>query len=89
MSPPSTRERESVAAFSQADLSGSGGSPWCGGYGSHVFICINVGLGLFIIALLILPLLDMFYLWGRIELHDGFYNTVGAMGLCGLANVLV
>ena len=54
---------------------------------SHVFVRINAGLGLFVVALLIVPLLDVFYLRGQIELHDEFYVTVGAMGLYGLASV--
>ena len=54
---------------------------------SHNFVRIKTGLGLFAIALLIVPLSDVFYLQGRIELYDGFYVTVGAMGLYGLARV--
>ena len=57
---------------------------------SHVFVRINASLGLFVVALLIIPLLDVFYLRGQIWwLYNKFYVTVGAMGLCGLAYVLV
>ena len=56
---------------------------------SHVFVRINASLGLFVVALLIVPLLDVFYLRGRIWLYNEFYIMVGAMGLCGLAYVLV
>ena len=56
---------------------------------SHVFVRIDTGLGLFIVALLIVPLLDVFYLRGRIKLYNGIYVTVGAMGLCSLVDALV
>lgn len=56
---------------------------------SHAFVRINAGLGLFVVALLIVPLLDVFYIRGRVGLYDGFYVTVAATGLCGLADALV
>ena len=46
-------------------------------------------MGLFIFTLLIVPLLDVFYLWGQIGLYDEFYVTIEAMGLYGLADALV
>ena len=63
--------------------------PWCGGYESHIFVRINIGLGLFVVTLLIVPLLDVFYLRGWIGFYDGFYVTIEAMGLRGLADALV
>ncbi|CAO2829245.1 unnamed protein product [Amaranthus hypochondriacus] len=56
---------------------------------SDAFVRINVGLGLFVVSLLIVPLMDVFYIKGRIGVYDGFYVTVGALGLSGLADALV
>jgi equilibrative nucleoside transporter 1/2/3 len=56
---------------------------------SNAFVRINVGLAIFVLALLIVPLLDLFYIKGRVGLYDGFYVTVGAIALCGLADALV
>lgn len=40
-------------------------------------------------SLLVVPLLDAFYLKGRVGLYDGFYVTAGAVGLSGVADALV
>ena len=56
---------------------------------SDAYVRINVGLGLFIVSLLIVPILDAAYLKGRVGLYDGFYVTVGAVGLSGVADALV
>ncbi|KAL2903230.1 Equilibrative nucleotide transporter 1 [Bienertia sinuspersici] len=56
---------------------------------SDAFIRINLGLGLFVLGLLVVPLMDFFYIKGRVGLYDGFYVTVAALGLSGLADALV
>lgn len=40
-------------------------------------------------ALLVVPVMDVTYIKGRVGLYDGFYVTVGAIGLSGLADALV
>ncbi|KAL8137715.1 hypothetical protein V2J09_003716 [Rumex salicifolius] len=56
---------------------------------SDAYIRINLGLGLFVVALLVVPAMDLFYIKGQTELYGGFYVTVGAVALCGLADALV
>lgn len=48
-----------------------------------------MGLGLFVLSLLIVPVLDLVYIKGRVGLYDGFYVTVAAVALSGLADALV
>ncbi|KNA05383.1 hypothetical protein SOVF_190870 [Spinacia oleracea] len=55
----------------------------------RAYVRINVGFGLYLVALVVVPLMDLFYNKGRSGLHDGFYVTVGVVGLSGVANVLV
>ncbi|KAI8528332.1 hypothetical protein RHMOL_Rhmol12G0141400 [Rhododendron molle] len=56
---------------------------------SDAFVRINVGLGLFVVSLLVVPVMDVAYIKGRTGLYDGFYVTVGAVALSGLADALV
>jgi solute carrier family 29 (equilibrative nucleoside transporter), member 1/2/3 len=56
---------------------------------SHSHVRINVGLALFVVSLLIVPLLDVVYVKGRVGLYNGFYVTAGAVGISGVANALV
>ncbi|KAI3435361.1 uncharacterized protein J3R85_006300 [Psidium guajava] len=56
---------------------------------SDAAVRINMGLALFIVALLVVPVMDVTYIKGRVGLYDGFYVTVAATGLCGLADALV
>lgn len=56
---------------------------------SYVRVRINVGLGLYALALLLVPLLEVFYIKGRVGLFNGFYVTVGAVVLCGVGDALV
>lgn len=56
---------------------------------SHSFVRINVGLGIFVVALLVVPVMDVVYIKGQVGLYDGFYVTVGAIALCGLGDALV
>lgn len=50
---------------------------------------INVGYVLFIVALLVVPLMDLWYVQGRVGVYDAYYVTVAVVGLCGLADGLV
>jgi equilibrative nucleoside transporter 1/2/3 len=56
---------------------------------SDAYLRINLGLGLFIVALLVVPVMDAVYIKGRVGLYDGFYVTVGALALSGMADALV
>lgn len=56
---------------------------------SDAYVRINVGLGLFVVAMLVAPVMDAVYIKGRVGLYDGFYITVGAVALSGLADGLV
>lgn len=56
---------------------------------SNAYVRINLGLALFIVSLLLVPLLDVFYVKGRVGLYYGFYVTVGTVGISGVANALV
>ncbi|XP_054823130.1 equilibrative nucleotide transporter 1 [Prosopis cineraria] len=56
---------------------------------SHVYVRINVGLAMLTVAMLIVPIIDAVYIKGRVGLYDGFYVTVGAIGLAGLGDALV
>ncbi|KAJ4830038.1 Epsin-1, required for endocytosis and actin patch assembly [Turnera subulata] len=56
---------------------------------SHAIVRINVGLVLFVLALLVVPVMDAVYIKGRVGLYSGFYVTVGALALSGLADALV
>lgn len=48
-----------------------------------------MGLALFVVGLLVVPVLDAAYIKGRIGLYDGFYVTVTAVALSGLGDALV
>ncbi|KAI4314314.1 hypothetical protein L6164_027236 [Bauhinia variegata] len=56
---------------------------------ANAFVRINVGLGLFVVSLLIVPIMDAVYIKGQVGLYGGFYVTAGAVGLSGLADALV
>ncbi|KAL3000303.1 hypothetical protein AAZX31_09G206100 [Glycine max] len=56
---------------------------------SDAYVRINVGLALFVVSLLVVPLLDAFYIKGRVGFYSGFYVTAGAVGLSGVADALV
>ncbi|KAF9671393.1 hypothetical protein SADUNF_Sadunf12G0042800 [Salix dunnii] len=56
---------------------------------SDAYLRINLGLGLFIVALLVVPVMDAVYIKGRVGLYDGFYVTVGVLALSGMADALV
>lgn len=56
---------------------------------SDAYVRINLGLGLFVVALLVVPVMDVVYIKGRVGLYDGFYVTVGAIALSGLGDALV
>ncbi|XP_058102620.1 equilibrative nucleotide transporter 1-like [Magnolia sinica] len=56
---------------------------------SSAFIRINVGLALFIVSLLVVPVMDLTYVKGRVGLYSGYYVTVAAVALSGVADALV
>ncbi|CAH9139981.1 unnamed protein product [Cuscuta epithymum] len=56
---------------------------------SNSFVRINVGLALFVLALLAVPLMDVFYVKGNIGVAGGYYISVGLVGISGLADGLV
>ncbi|KAE9620192.1 putative equilibrative nucleoside transporter [Lupinus albus] len=56
---------------------------------SDAFVRINVGLGLFVVSLVVVPVLDAFYVMGRVGLYGGFYVTALAVGLAAVADALV
>ncbi|KAL6983672.1 Epsin-1, required for endocytosis and actin patch assembly [Sarracenia purpurea var. burkii] len=56
---------------------------------SDSYVRINVGLALFVVALLVVPVMDVTYIKGRTGLYDGFYVTAVAVALSGIADALV
>ncbi|PON98936.1 Equilibrative nucleoside transporter [Trema orientale] len=56
---------------------------------SDAYFRINSGLGLFVASLLVVPVTDAVYIKGRVGLYDGFYVTVAAVAVAGLADALV
>ncbi|KAK4791682.1 hypothetical protein SAY86_032095 [Trapa natans] len=56
---------------------------------SDAYVRINIGLALFLVSLLVVPVMDAAYIKGRVGLYDGFYVTVAAVGLSGFADALV
>ncbi|CAK9182475.1 unnamed protein product [Ilex paraguariensis] len=56
---------------------------------SNSFVRINVGLGLFVVALLLVPIMDVVYVKGRQGVYGGFVVSVGAVALSGIADALV
>lgn len=56
---------------------------------SNAFVRINVGLCLFVVSLLVVPVMDVVYVKGQVGVYGGFYVTVAAVGLSGVADALV
>ncbi|KAF8378093.1 hypothetical protein HHK36_029429 [Tetracentron sinense] len=56
---------------------------------SDAFIRINVGLVLFTLSLLVVPVMDVAYIKGRTGLYSGYYTTVAVVALSGVADALV
>ncbi|GER32257.1 equilibrative nucleoside transporter 1 [Striga asiatica] len=56
---------------------------------SNSYVRINVGYVLFLVALLAVPLMDVWYVEGRVGVYGGYYATVGFVALCGVADGLV
>ncbi|KAK4488837.1 hypothetical protein RD792_004627 [Penstemon davidsonii] len=56
---------------------------------TNSFVRINVGYLLFLVALVAVPLMDSFYVKGRVGVYGGYYVTIGVVGLCGVADGLV
>lgn len=56
---------------------------------SRAYVRINIGLALFVVALLVVPVMDVVYIRGRVGLQSGFYVTCIAVGLSGMADALM
>ncbi|KAK5776588.1 Equilibrative nucleoside transporter 3 [Gossypium arboreum] len=56
---------------------------------SEAYMRINVGLGIFVVSLIVVPVMDAVYIKGRVGLYDGFYVTVGLLALAGIGDALV
>ncbi|PIN13024.1 Nucleoside transporter [Handroanthus impetiginosus] len=56
---------------------------------SNAYVRINVGYLLFLVALVEVPLMDVWYVKGRVGMYGGYYVTVAVVGLCGVADGLV
>ncbi|XP_077247974.1 equilibrative nucleotide transporter 1-like [Tasmannia lanceolata] len=56
---------------------------------SSAYLRINIGLALFVLSLLIVPLTDLLYVKGTRGLYSGYYITVAAVALSGVADALV
>ncbi|KAJ8429973.1 hypothetical protein Cgig2_029599 [Carnegiea gigantea] len=56
---------------------------------SNAYVRINMGLGLLVVALLVMPIMDVANIKGQSGLYDEFYVTVAALGLLGLTDALV
>ncbi|XP_038890735.1 equilibrative nucleotide transporter 1-like [Benincasa hispida] len=50
---------------------------------------INLGLGIFVVTLLVVVVMDVVYIQGQVGLYGGFYVTVGSVVLCGVADAVV
>ena len=46
-------------------------------------------MGLYVFSLLLMPLLEVFYIRGRVGLFNGFYVSIGAAVLCAVAEAFV
>lgn len=56
---------------------------------STSFVRINVGFVLFVLALVVVPLMDVWYVKGRVGMFGGFYVAVGAVAVSGIGDALV
>ncbi|XP_047963592.1 equilibrative nucleotide transporter 1 [Salvia hispanica] len=56
---------------------------------SNAFVRINAGYALFLLSLVVVPLMDVWYVEGRVGVYGAYYVTVGVVGLCGVADGLV
>lgn len=56
---------------------------------STAAVRINVGLAIFVVSLLVVPIMDAVYIKGQRGLYSGFYVTVVAIALSGLGDALV
>ena len=56
---------------------------------SDAFVRINVGLAIFVVSLLVVPIMDVVYIKGQRGLYSGYYVTVAAIALSGLGDALV
>lgn len=50
---------------------------------------INLGYAMFLVALVAVPLTDVWYVKGRVGVYGAYYLTVAVVGMCGIADGLV
>lgn len=60
-----------------------------GAHRSSPRLRINLGLALYVLCLLVVPVMDLLYIRGRTELYLGYYVTVAAVSVSGLGDALV
>lgn len=53
------------------------------------FVRINVGLLLFLVSLVVVPVMDLVYVKGEIGMYSGYYVTIGGVVVSGVADGLV
>ncbi|KAL4191830.1 hypothetical protein AMTRI_Chr06g169170 [Amborella trichopoda] len=56
---------------------------------SRAYIRINLGLVMFVVSLVVVPVMDVCYVKGRRGLYGAYYVTVAATGLSGMGDALV
>lgn len=56
---------------------------------SEAFVRINVGLAIFVVSLLVVPIMDVVYIKGQTGLYSGYYVTAAAVALSGVGDALV
>ncbi|ERN06441.1 equilibrative nucleotide transporter 1 [Amborella trichopoda] len=56
---------------------------------SRAYIRINLGLVMFVVSLVVVPVMDVCYVKGRRGLYGAYYVTVVATGLSGMGDALV
>ncbi|CAI9092892.1 OLC1v1028250C1 [Oldenlandia corymbosa var. corymbosa] len=56
---------------------------------STSFVRINAGLVVFVVALLVVPLMDVWYVKGKVGMYAAYYVTVFLVALCGIGDALV
>ena len=55
----------------------------------NTYVRINVGLVLFLVSLLVVPVMDLVYVKGEVGLYNGYYATIGGVVVSGVADGLV
>ncbi|KAF9608801.1 hypothetical protein IFM89_011839 [Coptis chinensis] len=56
---------------------------------SNSCVGINVGLVLFMVSMLVIPIMDVVYIKGRVGFYNGYYVSIAAVVLSGIADAFV